>query len=227
MGWSRMALVAAALTSCLLAAAEAKDRPKANEPFRAPPAELNAEWLGAVERLRVLPRPGEIKAAGVTANLCSVYELADGDASKCETLAKEYDAALLKLAAKWLEEEKALRAEYEARLVLLLPEAKREAARKALEFSHAHWVTPTDREAGFRKEYSERLTALRESRLRISAEEFEATGAKLKAWVKGRRAQLTQQDENVLRQIREMLAPDEAARLDQFDRNRPAKKNDK
>lgn len=227
MEWRRIALLAVVLTSWCVAATEGKDRPRADEPLRAPPSEPSPEWIGAVERLRVLPRPGEIKAAGVTASICAVYVLTAENASQCGTIAKEYDAALLKLAAKWLEEEKALRSEHEARLMQLLPEAKRENARKLLELSHSHWVTPTDREAGFRKEYSERLAALLESRVRVSAEEYKTAGAKLKAWVSERRAQLTQQEEDVLKQIREMLAPEEAARLDQFDRNKPAKKNDK
>ena len=224
MNLNGMALAAVVLTSWCGAAAQEQEKPGAGAPVRAMSTELGPEWLGAVERLRVLPRPGEIKAASVTANICAVYGLSPEDTAKGDTITKEYEAALLKLAAKWLEEEKALRTEYEARLVQLLPAAKREAAGKLLEFSHAQWVTPTDREAGFRKEYVEKL---REARGRLKAEELEAERAKIQAWVKERRAQLTQRTEDVLKQIREMLAPAEAARLEQFDRNRPAKKNDK
>jgi len=222
--WRISALLAAVLTGWCVAAAQVKDKPKSGEAPRAASSEPDPEWLGAVERLRVLPGPGEVKAAGATASLWALYELAPEDTAKCEAIAKEYDAALLKLAAKWLEEEKALRAEHEARLVQLLPEAKRAAARKALEFSHAQWVTPTDREAGFQKEYSEKV---REARAHTKLEELEAARSKVKAWVSERRARMAQREEDVLKQVKEMLGPEEAKRLDQFDRSKPAQKSDK
>ncbi|MGD0092409.1 MAG: hypothetical protein ABSE73_21040 [Planctomycetota bacterium] len=219
-------LVAAALAGCCAAGAEEKEKPKADEPARAVvvSTEQNPEWLAAIERLRLLPRPGEIKAVGVTAGIAAVYGLAPEATARCAATVKEYDAALLKLAAKWLEEAKALRAEQEAKLVQLLPDEKREPARKVLEFSHTHWVTPKDHEDPFVKEFSEKAAAAQEARAHIKAEEYEAAKAKLQAWVKERRAQLNQQDQELLKQIREMLTPEEAARLDQFDINRPAKK---
>ena len=223
-----MALAAAVLTSWGAAAVEAKsevqEKAKADAPEQAAAAEQSPEWIGAVERLRLLPRPGEIKTATVTANISALYALTPDESAKYAAAAREYEAALLPLAAKWLEEEKALRAEHEAKLVQLLPEAKRENARKLLEFSHANWVTPTDREAAFRKEYSEKATALRESKMHISAEEYEVARAKMQAWVKESRAKLNQQNQDLLKQIREMLAPEEAARLDQFDKSRPVPK---
>jgi hypothetical protein len=225
MNWKMTVLLAAAaLASWCAAAAEVKEQTKPDEAARVAPPPQSAEWLAAIERLRLLPRPGEIKAAGVTASMDAFYGLPPEDAAKCAAAAKEYDAALSKLAAKWLEEAKALRAEHEAKLVQLLPEAKRENARKLLEFTHAHWVTPKDREDGFIKEYIEKVTPVRDSRLHITAEEYEAARAKMNAWVRERRAQFNRQDEELLKQIRAMLAPEEAARLDQFDINRPAKK---
>jgi hypothetical protein len=213
----------AALVCGTVAAGDAKDKPKAGEAKenvkaderpRAAPAELSPEWLGAIERLRLLPRPGEIKGSGFVANVAAVYGVPDESAARCEAVQKEYDAALLKLAAKWEQDAKTLRAEYEPKLVQALPQESREPAQKLLTASNTHWVTPYDRETAFRNEFAKRSADLRESKLKITAEEFEEAKGKLQAWVRDTRAKLIQQNADFLKQLREMLGPDNAARLD-------------
>lgn len=218
-----LSALVAALVCGMAAAGDAKDKPKAGEAKeaikaderpRAAPAELSPEWLGAVERLRLLPRPGEIKGFGFVANVAAVYGVSAESAAKCEAVQKEYDAALLKLAAKWEQDAKALRAEYEPKLVQALPQEHREPAQKVLNASNAHWMTPYDRETGFRNEFAKRSAEVRESKLKITAEAFEEAKGKLQAWVRETRAKLIQQNEDYLKQLREMLGPDNAARLD-------------
>lgn len=214
-------LAAGAVGPTLLSAAgEAKDKAKADEPARPPMQAPDPEWLGAVERLRLLPRPGEIKAGGVSAGLSALCGLPAEGAARCEAILKEYHAALLKLAAGWEQEAKAVRTEHEARLLQLLPDARRDAAQKALELSHSRWVTPHDREAAFRKEYAAKATAVRDSKLRVTTEEFEAARAKLQEWVHETRGKLIQQDLELLKQVRDLLSPEDAARLDQLSKHR-------
>ncbi|MCY3023212.1 MAG: hypothetical protein NTW87_29905 [Planctomycetota bacterium] len=216
------ALLAVALTSCALLAGEPKEKSRADEPGRAPSSEEHPEWLAAIERLRLLPRAGEVKCAGISANLVSIYAPPAEAAAEIGKIEDAYDAALVKLAAKWEQEAKALRAEYEAKIVAALPEAKRESARKVLAFSHERWVTPNDREAKFRKEYVERRAAVAESLPKLSAEEYEAAKAKMQAWVREERAKLRNQEEELLKQTRDLLAPEDAARLDGLSPRKPA-----
>jgi len=219
-----LALWCALWAGCLVLAGEGKDKdkPRADEPGRAPAVEQGSEWLAAIERLRLLPRAGEIKAAGVSAGLGDIYGLSGETAAKYEALQKDYDAARVKLAAKWEQEAKALRAEQEAKMLQLLPEAKREAAGKTLDFAHAKWVTPLDKETWFCKEYAERRAAVGDARVRVSAEKFEEAKAALVAWVKETRAKMMRQDEDLFKQVREMLGPDEAARLEVLKGKKPA-----
>lgn len=195
-----------------------KEPPRgANEP--------NPDWLAAVERLRALPLPGEIKNASLAAPIGEVFDVPAENKAKLKDLSAAYDAEALKLAARWESELKALRDAHEAKMIQALPEPRRDAAKKVLDFSHQRWVTPTDREASFRKVYSERVNALREQKSKMSAEEYAEAAEKQKSWVKEERARMIQQDEDLLKQLREMLAPDDAKRLDPFNRNRPAKQN--
>src|SRR5262245_48894297 len=97
------------------------------------------KWLTAIERLRLQPRPGEISNFAITTDIADIYKLTEEQKTKIAALQDAYDAAILQKAQKWEEESKALRAEYEAKLVEALPEEKREQSKKLLDLSHAHW----------------------------------------------------------------------------------------
>jgi hypothetical protein len=204
--------------TCLLAAASvAAEQPSVKNKENAKlEAEQNEEWLAAVERIRALPRPCEIKNMHVTASVTQVYDLTDAAKAQIKKALDEYDAELLKRAARWLDEEKSLRQEYEAKALQALPEDKREAARKLLDYSHGAWTTLLDREAPFKKEYAERTEKIRQGMGKISTDDLEAARTATRTWVKDYRAKLTKGDEEVIQKLQGMLSAEEAERLSQF-----------
>lgn len=190
------------------------------EPPRIRPPEHSDDWLEAIERLRSMPRPGEIKNAGVSASIADVYELTPEQKAKVAGINAAFEAELLARAAKWDAEQRALRDDYEARVLLAIPQERRESAKKLLDFSHSKWITPLDRESAFKKEYLRRANELLEDRAKLSVEELNEKRKEMQAWVKAERHRINAQDAEVLKGLRALLSKDELERLEQFDRNR-------
>jgi hypothetical protein len=203
--------------ACAVAqAGEGKEKARDDEPVRGSSAGPNQAWLAALERVRALPGPGQIVVADTRVDLAALHEPAPETAAKLKALGETYQAELLKLAAKWEQDARSLRAEYEAKMIEALPEARREAARAALKLSQERWTTPLDREAAFQREFTERVVGLRARKLQLSAEQYEEESAKIQTWVKQERARIRKQDEELRTQLRGLLAPEEAARFDQL-----------
>jgi hypothetical protein len=193
---------------CVLAIAE-EPKPKP----AAPAADTNDAWLAAIERIRAMPFPGEFKNAGLEADLEDVFELNDAAKLEVVKIQNAYSAELLQRAAKWAEEEKALRAEYEAKALQAVPEARREAAKKALEFSHNNWTPTLERDGNFKKEFASRVAELRENRAKLSVDELNEAREKMHAWVRETRDKLALKDEDTIKNLKALLAADEAERL--------------
>jgi len=183
--------------------------------------ELNPEWLALVERIRAMPRPGEIRNTGLNTDLTGVYELADDTKAEIKKTVEAYDAELMKRAAKWHDEQKTLRAEFESKVVQSLPESKKETAKKLLEISHAHFATPLDRDDAFKKEFAKRVADLRDSRAKMNVDQLNAAREEMQAWIKSERRKLADKDEAVINAMKAQLAPDEAERLQHLVRVRP------
>jgi hypothetical protein len=194
------------------------------KPIPAPPdklyhRELSTDWLWAIERLRILPRPGEIRTTeGLTAGVTDIYELQPAETAQIEKALTEYDAALLQKAAKWETEMKELRAEYEAKVIAALPQTKQVEAKKVLDFTHAKWVTPSEREGKFRNEFAARAKAFREATKDKSLEDKADGQETIARWVKAERAKLRKEDVDLIYAVRACLSPDAAEKLDKFDR---------
>jgi hypothetical protein len=209
-----LVLLAAAPLVC---AGEAKDD-KESPPVRLP--EYSDEWLEAVERLRSMPRPGEVKNVTTAASVAELFDLKADEKAKIVEIVAAYESELLKRAAKWEAEQRQLRDEYEAKVIAAMPEARRASTKKLLDFSHSKWVSPLDIESGFKKEYTRRANELREDRAKLSVEELSEKRKAMQAWVKETRNRINAQNEEVLKDVRELLSPEEAQRLEQFDRHR-------
>jgi hypothetical protein len=212
----KIALVLLA-TVPLVSAGEPKDD-KDPPPVRLP--EYSDEWLEAVERLRSMPRPGEVKNFGTAASVTELFDLKPEEKAKVVEIAAAYESELLKRAAKWETEQRQLRDEYEVKVIAALPENRRAATKKLLDFSHSKWVSPLDLESGFKREYTRRANELREDRAKLSVEELSEKRKTMQAWVKETRNGINAQSDEVMKGIRELLSPEEAQRLEQFDRNR-------
>jgi len=184
--------------------------------------EPSAEWLGAIERLRALPRPGEIKNGGVTANIADVVVTTPEQREKIAAVLDAYDVACVQKMATFEEELKSARSMFEAQLFLNLPEAKRESAKKVLDFSHEKWGTPFDRELKFTREFKERVRKVRDTKTELKPDDINAARETMQLWVKEERAKIRAQDEEALQGVRALLTPDEALQLEQYNRSRPA-----
>lgn len=212
----------------------ADDGEKPAPPTPAPPApvhslpqkpdkwELTPEWLAAIERLRLSPRPGQVVNAGISAGVADLFEVSAPVSEKIDKVVAAYDAERVKRAAKWNAEMLALRAEYEAKVVAELPEARRETAKKLLEFSHEKWQTPIEREAQFNKDFEEKLKDAREKSKNITPEQHAEQTEILRVWVRDQRAKLMKEDNDVIEGLRALLTPEEVQRLELFNRHRQA-----
>lgn len=214
-----------AMSTVLFAAEpkEEKEPPKPDDrraPIRMAAREQNPEWVAAMERLRLLPRAGEIKNVGVTANISDIYDLNASEKAGVAKIQEEFEAALIQRAAKWEEEEKALRAEYEQKLIEALPAAKRENSKKILDFSHTQWVGTLDREARLKRETLERAKAQKTAQQTASVDQLREGRAEMMAWIREQRSKAAEQDEKDLKAIKALMDSDESARLDQANRNR-------
>ena len=198
------------LLCCVIVAAQ---EPK-DDVVRTAAAESDEAWLAAVERLRSMPRPGEFKHGRLAVHVAEMADLTPQQKNELQKLESNYEAERLKLAAKWLDELKALRAKFEPGVAQHLPAARREALSKALEYSHANFVTPIDREFDFKRQYAERAGKLLDARAKASVEQLEEMREEMQAWVKQPRQKINQQDQQTVNAVKAMLNPDEAAHLE-------------
>jgi hypothetical protein len=177
-------------------------------------------WIAAIERLRTFPKPGEVANAGVKAGVTDIVKVSEGEAANVDKIVTEYDSAALQLSAKWEQDLKTLRTEYEAKIIAALPEARRDTAKKLLELSHAKWVTPTERDVKFKKEFIEREKAFKLETKNKSPEEAAEARDEIKAWIREERAKMAKEDEDTVNALKALLTPEEAANLERFNRHR-------
>ena len=169
----------------------------------------NPDWDNAVERLRAFPAPGELSNDRLQASVADVFALTPEQKSAVAALTKDYEKALLEKASKLEQEMKALRDEQEAKIVALLPADKRDSAKKALEFSHAHWMPRTERDAAQRKE----SMAAQQDLMKVPVAE---RGAKMQEWNRAARAKQDAEAEETVKAIK----AEDAERLDKANRMR-------
>src|SRR6185295_15142172 len=103
---------------------------------------------------------------------------------------------------------KALRAEYEAKVLAALPEARRDAAGKVLAYSHEQWVTPFEFEAKLRAEYIDKRLAGENKD--TPPEEIEAHKKELQSWIRTQREKAQARNKEVVNKLRALLDPKEA-----------------
>ncbi|MEI6236356.1 MAG: hypothetical protein WCT04_25140 [Planctomycetota bacterium] len=180
--------------------------------------ERSPEWLMAIERLRSLPRPGDIQNAGIFANIGDVVETTPEQKAAIIAAVKAFDAAMVEKATKWEAEMKATRAEYEAKIIAALPDARRDAAKKALEYSHEQWFPPLDFEAKLRSEFLARKAKAEAKN--SPPEELDGHRKELMTWIKTQRQLARDKNADVAIQLKMLLDPKEIERLNDFDKNK-------
>lgn len=175
-------------------------------------------WLRATERLRHFPRPGEIVNAGIFAHIGDVVETTPEQKAAIVDAIKSYDAALLKKAEAWENDMKALRAEYEAKVIAALPDARRDAAKKTLEYSHAQWTPTLEFEMDLKTKFAQKRNAA--DAPNVPPEEAEAARKELRAFIKTERQKRVDKDAETTKTLKGMLDAKEVERLSSFDKNR-------
>jgi len=183
--------------------------------------EKSTAWILAIDLLRQEPRPGEVINGGISASFVDVFELKDEDKVRVNQLMQEYEEALLKKAAAWDGELRAMRAECENKLLQNVPEGRRAQTQKVLDFSHAQWAEAHGRVLKLDAEYSRRIKAQKEALATTGNDDVKNSRNAMLSWLREEHQKWDQRDEATLKAIREMLTPEEAARLEQFDRKRP------
>ena len=225
--------IAALLLTVLVAAPAfaASEKDPAPPPPPTPPAKAekpDTRWditpamLTAIDRLRLTPKAGEIMNSGITTGVTDVFEVPETAHENVDKLVAAYDADELKLAAKWERELKVLRADYEAKIIAELPEARRDAAKKLLDFSHDKALLPIELEQQFTRELIARSNETRERTKDLSPELQTEGRALLNQWVREQRNKITMEIANVVDGLREFLTPEEVQRLEKFNRHRLA-----
>lgn len=192
-------------------------------PVRRPPRWQDAQWLGQMDRLRSHPRAGDIQTGTISANVVDVFEMDDQTREKAKKIMDEYDIAITEQARRWNKEAEGLRAEFEQRLTEVIPEARRDTAKKVLDFSHRNWSSSFEKEEQFKKEYAEQSAAMDKELAKIGNDEDKRKELRqrLSGWVAQHRKAMSDPDRDAIKQLREMMSPEEAARMDQYDRARP------
>ena len=180
--------------------------------------ERSSDWLLAVEKLRSLPRPGDIQNAGIFANIGDIVDTTPEQKAAISAAMKAFEAAMVQKAAQWETEMKAARAEYEAKVIAALPEARRDAAKKALEYSHAQWVAPYEYEAKLRAEFLQRKEKAETKN--VPADELAAYRKDFGAWLKAQRQKTQDRNVEISKGLKALLDPREAERLNDFDKNK-------
>lgn len=205
----------------------------AGEPIEAPPTQPpgtlerrgvlspqeKMQWLIAIERIRSLPRPGEIQNGPLNAMVSDIYDLSGNEKEKIARLLEAHHAELLKKAAQWEQEARAIRDAYQIKLIELLPSAKRETAKKLLDFSQSKWISPLEYENNANEAFiaeRNKWKAFEEK----NPDKKEEARESMKAWSANQKERLRQQEMETLKGLVDMLSTEEAARLDKFNRNR-------
>ena len=201
---------------CACAAAGEVPKPAADKPLTS--EERPSDWLRATERLRWLPRPGEIHNAGVLANIGDLIETTPAEKTAITLALNAYDAALAKKAEQWENEMKALRAEHQAKVIAALPEARRDAAKKALEYSQTNWTLPLDFEAKLRTNFLEKLDQTKVPS--VAPEDATKMRREVRDWIKTERQKESEHNTEVIKNLKAMFEPAELERLEKFDKNR-------
>jgi hypothetical protein len=222
-----VALLIAMLLTAPCFAANEKDPPTPAPPNKAAPAkpdkwDLSHAWLNAIERVRLLPKPGEILNSSIRAGVDDIIEVPAPSSEKIDKIVAAYDAEVVKLPAKWEAEIKALRANYEAQIIAELPAEKREAAKKLLDYSHENSANNIGREQKFMDDLHAKIGEYRGQHKDASPEQQQEATGLLNQWVKEERNKINKEDEDVIEGLRQPLTPDEVQRLDKFNRRRPA-----
>ena len=169
------------------------------------------EWLMAIERLRQYPRAGDIQNAGVLANIGDIVETTPEQQAAIAAQLKAYDAALLEKTKQWESELAVLRAEHETKLVASLPEARRDAAKKALDYSHAQWTTPFDFEVRLKSDFLKKKNTTNEA---------DASHKEFVTFIKTQRIKAQEHDAETVKTLKSLLDQKEAERLNLMDKNR-------
>lgn len=180
--------------------------------------ERSPEWLIAIEKLRSMPRPGDIQNTNVLANITDVIETTPEQKATVLAVMKAYDAAMVQKAAQWETDMKAARAEYEAKVIAALPEAKRDVAKKVLDLSHEQWVTPLEYEAKIRSDFLKKKEKAEAKG--TTPEELDAYRKDFMSWLQTQRQKLRERNMTVSKSIKALLDPKEVERLNDFDRNK-------
>lgn len=110
---------------------------------------------------------------------------------------------------------KSVRTDYEAKIIAALPEARRNAAMKALEYSHEQWSTPFEFEAKLRGEFIQKKLA--------SPADQQTARKELVAWINTEREKARTKNAEIVKTLKSLLEPAEAATLESFDKNREKK----
>jgi hypothetical protein len=181
------------------------------------PRERSPQWARAIERIRAQPRPGEIQNAGITAYVGDIVAVSEQDKAEIKKVLEAYDAAVLERAAKWEDELKTIRAQYEDKVIALLPAERREAIRNALKLSHDHWGAQYDLEAALQQGSLERFKNMPPKEQKAARDKARE---ELRTWLEQQKTTAKQTTADVLKKIKELLLPDEAKRLEEFDRDR-------
>jgi len=196
------------------------------------PKPPNPEWIALLDRLKIQPRPGELAIGSFNASLTDVFAPEPDARTPAAKLLSDYQKDLLEKAQRFENELKALRAEYDAKIVATLPEARRESAQNFLELGRARSADAAVRDAKIRAGFLEKLRQgaapqPSNSKLAIAAQPGVASGptqpgAEASAWMREERVKAARQDDETAAALRETLNPEEAARFDRFNRFRPA-----
>lgn len=225
----RIFIIALALVAAHALAGQDADKPPISPLV---PEERSTEWLVAIEKLRTLPRPGDLQNASVLANIADVIDTTPEQKAAIVAAMKAYDAAMVQKATQWEAEMKAARAETEAKIVALLPEARRDAAKKALEYSHAQWVTPYDFEARLRADFLKKKEKADD--VNTPKDELDAYRKEFLTWLQTQRQKSREKNADVAKNVKALFDPKEAERLGDFDKNKevppapaPAPKRDR
>ncbi len=187
-------------------------------PLRPP----NQEFVSALDRIRMQPRAGEVSNGMFSSPLADVFTDSAETKMKVSSVMAEYERALVEQAKKWEKELSDLRAQYDAKIVAELPEARRDAVNKFLSMSREKWSESNARDAATRTEFLERMR-----KAATAAGPIRGTGPGTPSnagseWLAEERTKNANLEDQAVQKMRELLAPDEAARFDRRVRVRPA-----
>ena len=168
------------------------------------------EWTLALDRMRMFPRPNEIPFGQAQISITDIYKLTTDQTAAIQAVNDNYTKALQEKAANWELEQKAVRDEYAAKLIEVLPEAKRASAKKLLDYVHANCMSGAQRRQISNKE---------QQALQLDQRTPEGR-TKFQEWWQADRLKASQQDEESLKAMKAVLDPEDAAKLEETARPR-------